>query len=390
MLKKLLTGVAGISFLSLSVLQADDGDGSWDCGSGFFVDAEYLYWKLQNSPKVVPLVVEGPVVPFGSPILGVPGTEVVLGGESIHNKWRSGGRFALGYWFDDQHSFGLEADYFFLAKTSKRYTVSSDGAVGSPFLAVPFFDVTTNLESSVALALPGSYSGTATLKDTNRMQGAELNALTTIRSSCNVSFDLLLGFRYWNFVDHLSFDTSTPFVTPPIDIYKTKDKFHVKNNFYGGQIGAKLDYIWDWFFFDLKGKVALGGVCQESSIHGSLFTNDFDGFGTALTYPGGYFALPTNIGNHKHTRFSVIPEANADIGLQFADCFRIKVGYTFLYASNVLWASKQVNRHINPTQSAIIENTATPVLVGPADPKGTLKTHGLWVQGASAGIEFQF
>ncbi len=362
---------------------------SEDCTKQFWADADYLYWKLKDSPKVIPLVVEGPEVADGSPVLGQPGTKIVLGGKKIHNPWRSGGRFALGYWFDGQERIGIEGNYFFLPRRTKKQSVSSNG---TPFLTIPYFNVNTGQESSSSIASSlGEYAGTASLKNSNTMQGAELNLLTMVIRSCSLHFGLLAGFEYWNFIEHLSFDTNSPYVPPhTLDVYKTKEKFHVKNNFYGGQIGAMLDYVYKRFFFNLKGKIALGGMCQTSSIQGHLYTNDFDGFNAVQTFQGGYFALPSNIGSHKQTRFSVIPQAMINLGCQVVDSFRLQVGYTFLYATNVLWASKQLNRNLNPTQSALLEFTPDPVLTGKPLPTGSPKTESLWVQGMNIGFELRF
>lgn len=361
------------------------------CASRFWGEAEYLYWKVKNSPIPVPLLVEGPVVPGGSPVLDLPDTKILLGDEHIKTKWRSGGRFTVGYWFNDSHCFGAEASYFFLAKDSKKQSASSDGSIGSPFLTIPFFDIVTSQESSTTVARPGVFQGKATLKLTNYMQGGELNALTSIPYGCTMNFGLLAGFRYWNFVEHLSFDTDSPFVPPlPLDIFQTEDKFHVRNNFYGGQIGAKLDYLCNKFFLNIKGKVALGAMYQKLDIHGNLLTNDFNNFGEPQSFPGGYLALPTNIGQHRRTRFSVIPEANINLGYQVTDCLRLQIGYNFIYVTNVLWAGKQIDRKINPSQSSAIDDTPTPILVGEERPKAKLKNGNLWVQGVSAGLEFSF
>jgi hypothetical protein len=361
------------------------------CTKRFWADADYLYWKLKDSPKIIPLVVEGPIVSDGTPVLGQPGTEIILGNKKIKNSWRSGGRFALGYWFDEKQQIGIEGNYFFLPRRTKKQSVSSNGSLGSAFLTIPYFDVNTNQESSFGIAHPGQYSGKAVLKNSNTMQGAELNFLTTIITSCSLHFGVLAGFSYWNFVEHLSFNTSSPFVPPrPSDVFKSREKFSVRNNFYGGQIGAMFDYVYRKFFLNLKTKIALGGLCETANIHGTFYTNDFDGFHAVQSFQGTYFALPSNTGSHKQTRFSVIPQGLINVGCQVIDSFRLQFGYTFLYATNVLWASKQLNRNINPTQSSLIEETPNPTLIGKPLPTGSPRTDNLWIQGINLGFELRF
>ncbi len=390
MLEKYLLSIFSFAaaFMALSPLQAQMYTDACDdfsccdpcstCQNRFWLEADYLYWQVQNSPKVIPLVIEQPVVngPF----------DVVLGGKKIRNDWHSGARFALGGWFDECKSLGVEIDYFFLGKNSKHSDVASD-ANGSPRLRVPYFDVTTDLPASSALATPGVFRGAASLKTSNRMQGAELNIVKTIPSTDCSNFKVLAGFRYWNFEDDLTFSVNSPLVVIPT-VYNYRDKFRTQNNFYGGQIGACFERNFSCFFFDVKGKVALGAMRQKSIIEGRFQTNEFTG--SVETFAGGFFALPTNIGHHKKTRFSVIPELNLNVGCHITDNLRIHLGYSVIYASKVLRASKQMSKRINPTQSANIEFTPTPVLVGEASPKAELRSTGLWAQGLNVGLDFTF
>lgn len=400
MLKRVMAVIVGISFLLSLDLKAECSlfqrnpyphfGEPCDFFENFWFGAEYLGWKIQDSPKVIPLVVQGPIVPSGSPVLDQPRTKVILGDEKIKNTWSSGGRFTLGYWFDEKCALGFETNYFFLLERSKTRSVFSDGSLGSHFFTVPFFDANTEEESSVTIALPGSFSGRAKLKFANFMQGAELNLVKTMPYKI-LTVGFIAGFRYLNYTERLSFDTNSPFVPPnPTDIYQTEDKFRTTNNFYGAQVGAQLDYNYCGFWFNVKGKVAIGAMCQTADIHGQLLTNDFDGFLLPEVFRGGYFALPTNIGHHNCTNFSVVPEANINIAYNVCDAFLLKVGYTFLYATKVLRAAKQMDRNINPTQSVEIENTPDPVLVGGRSPKRTLRTSSLWVQGINIGIGYTF
>jgi len=344
-----------------------------------WVNADYLYWKIKDSPEPVPLVVEQPVV--NGP------AETILGRKEIDTDWRSGARFALGYWFDNSQCLGIEANYFFLGQQAKKHTVSSDEN-GSPRLRVPYFNVTTGEEDSSALATPDLYRGTGVLKLNNRMQGAELNVLMILPTSdCAMHLGFLIGLRYWNFDENLKFFANSPIISPP-SIYNYYDKFNVQNNFYGGQIGADFEYSYCSFFLNIKGKLALGGLCKETTINGRFQTNEFTG--ATEKFAGGFFALPTNIGRHRKTRFSVLPEVDLNIGYQVTDCLSVQLGYSILYVTDVIYAGKQIDRNINPSQSANIDFTPTPNLVGEPSPKAKMRTEGLWAQGFNAGLEFKF
>lgn len=400
MFNKILKSVLAFSLFLATQMQAQycENENFMDCDScddsccaeRFWADAEYLYWKIKDSPKSIPLVTKGSTF---APVLGSPGTTLVLGDKHIDNKWRSGGRFALGLWFDDACCYGVEASYFFLPTESKHKTVSTTGLPGSPFLGVPFLDVLDNSESTYGLSFNGAYSGLGSFKVKNRMQAAELNGLISLYDQCSFKMDLLIGFLYWNFQEKATFFTDSPFIDLPDDIFNSTDEFKAKNNFYGGQIGFGLDYSPNCFFINVKGKVALGADCGKVDIHGHFRTNEFNtvfGEGPAQTIRGGIFALPTNIGNHSKTFFCAIPEVNVNTGYQLFRFLKLQVGYTFIYVSKALWATNQIDRNLNPTQSPTLENTPTPVLVGEARPRPFHKTSSLWVQGLNAGLVFTF
>ena len=379
-----------LPFLLLAPLHAEDFSCN-SCTQQFWLSGDYLYWWIKDSPAPIPLVTEGPVVPNQTAVLGRPGTHLLLGGKEINNRGRSGGRFGAGYWFDSDRVFGLEARYLFLSHRSKTKSVYSNGQSNSPFLALLFFDAERSSESSTRIALLGVFSGRATLKVENWMQDAELNGSFKVFNRCDC-FDLkiLLGFLWWNFNENLTFKTSSPFVIPPIDIFQTKDRFRAHNNFYGGQVGLTAEYLWNRFSLQVRGQIALGAMRGKLLIKGQLVTNDFDNNGAAEKFPAGYLALSTNEGHHHRTRFSVIPQVNADIGYDLANWTSIHIGYTFLYATEVMWASNQIDRQINPSQSPAISGNPSTTVVGVSRPKALFKTKSFWAQGLNVGLQFQF
>lgn len=405
------TAVLGLAalFANSATVQADNYDGYYSdtccaqpcyynscCCDCFWGDAEFLYWKIQDSPQPVPLAFESPNLPSS---LDDPSAHIVLGGNKIKTDWSPGARFALGGWLDSCRTLGVEASYFILPYQSKKHTVHGSGDIGEEFLFVPFFDVFNNIESATLVAgpfpsFPGPIDGSVSRKLRNRMQGAELNGIWALPTCvCALNIDLIAGFRWWNFDESFTFKTDSTFQAIPTSIFKTKDKFAAQNNFYGGQIGIGLNYNCDCFFANVIGKVALGENYYQLNIHGNLLTNQFppDPFAkNSDEFEGGIFAQGTNIGKHKKNQFCVIPEVEANFGWQVTECFRVKVGYTFLWASKVLRPAKQIDRNINPTQSVAITHNPFAELIGTPAPKALSKTNSLWVQGVSAGIDFSF
>jgi hypothetical protein len=105
----------------------------------WWVSAEYLAWWIKDS-HVPTTMFPGPLstlstqslpINLGSTGLSVPaqpGSLALFGREDVDNEERSGGRFSAGYWFDDDHVFGLEASYFFLGSRSVRGHLASPPA----------------------------------------------------------------------------------------------------------------------------------------------------------------------------------------------------------------------------------------------------------------------
>jgi hypothetical protein len=96
--------------------------------SPFWIEADYLLWTVKGD-KLPALVSTG--------TLGVPGTGVLFGDAAVNDRWRSGGQIKAGYWFDPQHSWGIEGSFFGLQDVSTEVSAASNG---SPPLARPFFN----------------------------------------------------------------------------------------------------------------------------------------------------------------------------------------------------------------------------------------------------------
>lgn len=350
--------------------------------------AEYILWWIKDGPQQTPLVTNANLadaVPGG---LGQPGTFVVLGGNNVEYGGHSGGRFSAGAWLDDARLWGVEGSYLFLIGRPINQAVGSNGQAGSQTLAVPFFDV-LGVEASTPLALPGQFAGFATLSQSTQLQSAEINVIRQVAPNSSLRVELLTGFRYLYLREKLAFATSSPLLGTGTDLFTTRDEFTTCNNFYGCQIGGRSEYSSGPFFLNLAGKVAFGQVQQNVNVAGFLQTNDFNGGGTPQAFPGGYFALPSNIGVYKRYQFGVVPELNTNVGLQYRN-FRLFVGYTLLCTNAVVRPGKQIDRTINPTQSVAHSFDPNTVLDGPLRPAFNFNETTFWAQGINFGLEFRF
>jgi hypothetical protein len=347
--------------------------------AGLYGSAEYLLWWTKDSPAPVPLVTDD---------LFAPGTRVFLGGDDIDLGSRNGGRFTLGYQFNP--TWAAEMVGFFLSSASESRSVAGSGQAGAQALFIPFIDPTIPGENVTNLSLPGAFSGSATESLKSHMWGIELNAVRAMGPAGPLRWELLGGFRYLKLSEAYSFTTSSPDVGPgPVSVFNTSDVFDATNDFYGAQLGARVRYQAGPFTLSAAAKLALGLMHQHMDIAGSLVTNQFT-VPTVVTYAGGYFAQPTNIGSYSRNQFAVVPEASLNVGYRVTSWLSIIAGYTFLYASNVARPGEQIDRTVNPTQSPSFGGPVPTTLTGEARPRFKFEGSDFWAHGLSFGIALSF
>lgn len=156
-----------------------------------------------------------------------------------------------------------------------------------------------------------------------------------------------MGFRYADLEEKLTLVNSTTDLLFPSTTVLT-DQFGTRNQFYGGQLGGRVSWAGERFSVEASAKVALGATHQGS------ITQAGPGATTPGTFPGGFFAQPTNIERSTSDAFSVIPSVDLKVGYQITPRLRGTVGYDFLYWSNVVRPGDQIDRSINLTQSPVL------------------------------------
>ena len=130
---------------------------------------------------------------------------------------------------------------------------------------------------------------------------------------------------------------------------------------------------------------------QQLNFDGSLRTNDFNtpaGTGSARTFPGGYLALPSNMGEYHRTHFGVVPEVGLNLKYQLTQKLGVSLGYTALYLNSVVRPGEQIDRNVNGGQSSLYSGTPTPpgLQGGPAQPAPLFHTTDFWAQGINFGL----
>jgi hypothetical protein len=360
----------------------------WDtvgyCGypADFWFKSEFLLWGIKGT-KLPPLVTTSSAGSAG--LLGEPDTVVLFGGPAFEDKAFLGGRFTLGAWFNYPQSAGLEGSYFFLGEREVDFAAASDGSV---VLARPFSSAADGAPAASLIGFPGLFSGNVRVVADTSFQGADGNILCNLHCGCRGRADWLLGVRYLELWENLEVAEAvtvdgTGGVLANHQLF-TSDLFNARNRFYGAQIGLKGEWHRDRWFAAGSFKLALGVSNERVDVSGT--TRVVPPAEAAFVVPGGLLALGTNSGRHQRDEFAVVPELVLNVGYHVTDHFRLFVGYTFIYWSDVLRAAEQVNLSINPALLPLGPGGAGV----PAQPAFRFRETGFWAQGLNAGFEIKF
>jgi hypothetical protein len=382
------------------------GCGCWgNCcppGNRFYLSAEYLLWWMRGV-SLPPLVTAAnvpanpdPTVIYGA--LGQPGTTLLYGNNTVNNGPASGLRVMGGWWFGEDHCFGLELGGFFLGPQYSGFTASSNGGPGNLLLGRPFFNTATGapdreIVAGYQISNPANVAaGMVSVFTHSFLWGAQANARTNLCCGCNYYVDLLAGFLAVGLDESLTINENillpnggtfrgTP-VVPGTSI-AVSDHVATRNTFYGGQIGGDGEYRFGRWNLGLRSTIAFGTVHQVADIQG--FTTITAPGSPPQTLSGGLLALPSNIGHHSQNRFAVIPQVTATVGYQFTDHLRGFVGYNFLYWSTVLRPGNQLDTTVNP--NLIPPPTG---VTSPARPAFHFNGSDFWAQGIIFGLEYRW
>jgi hypothetical protein len=350
----------------------------------FWAEVDYLAWSVKGD-KLPPLVTSSPpgtLLPQAG-VLGIPGTSVLFGDSTVNDRWRSGLRAQIGYWFDPQKSRGLEGGAFGLEQVSTGFNAASGG---SPILARPFFDALANQQSASVVAFPGLVAGSVNISETSRLFGANALYRQQIGSWGAERLSALIGYRYLHSSDDLGISTSSTVTVingpiPAGTVLGVNDSFKTSSNFHGVDLGLIGEFTQGPWMLEWRAKVALGANFNNAEINGATAINTG---GVVTTLPGGLLALSSNSGNFSETRFAVVPELTLKAGYQFAPGWQVIGGYDLLYWTGVQRAGNSIDTTINP--NLVPPGTGS----GPQRPQFQFNSSPLLAQGFSAGVRYEF
>jgi len=294
-------------------------------------------------------------------------TEVPIGS---HN----GFRLSVGAWADTEQTWGVEASGYYLEERSFAFNNVADNQnseflFNTPFVQNTFTQVTTVVPGTPPITTTQNLLTTTTPiffvrqasnvlsgTESNQMWGGEINLRRTCFIFGGATVGGLAGFRYQDLREKLDVNTDFAFFNPNlnptrpdpvgsnlpdhIDIF-TRDAVHVRNNFYGTQVGGDIDLNLSRFFFNVRGKVALGVNHEAVNVGSTTTTSTFQTPGavpTVVPLPGGLLFSRFDVGNHNRNVFECVPELNVKAGFQCTNWLRIFAGYDLLYMTDVVRA----------------------------------------------------
>ncbi len=349
-------------------------------------DFEFLLWwpKPQPFPPLVTASRSG--VP---PVLGNPATSLLVAGHTFDNQPISGGRFTLGFSINSAETIGLEGSYFFLGSRTLKETIVSQNNPAAVALGLPYMNSATGQEDAFLIAAPGVSRGSVFVSSTNRVQGAEGNFVANLYDGLEVKLNGIVGYRFLQVNEGLAIADQRAQLGGAATYGPIYDGFDGHNQFNGGQLGLHADFTRGLVFCELTGKVAIGITSEVVKIDGAttIYTPMMGGV-SAQTYPGGVYALPSNMGSYKHDAFAVAPEAILRIGLKLGDMGRLFVGYNFLYLSDLARPGDQIDRTLNPVQIPALNPGGS--FTGADRPRVPYVRSDFWTQGLIIGLETRY
>lgn len=351
-------------------------------------DVEYIYWRAR-ADHLPPIVTTSPpgTPPNQAGVLGLPGTREVLGGP-VGDDWRHGLRGALGVWFNEAQTVGVQVGAFVVSDVDATARVES---IGSPILARPFTSALTGAPLSQLIAVPGLLGGSLGLNHSSSVNGFDAAFRGNLCCGQCYRIDALLGYRSLRLDDDLAIsETLTTGPSSPALLgvpagasVTSRDRFTTTNAFNGIQLGVAGEVRFlTVLFVSGSAKASLGWLDQGIDITGD----------TLATIPGqapvqnigGLYALSSNIGHFERTDAVIIPEATLNLGVQISRNLRLKAGYNFLYCNSVIRPGTVIDTTINP--ALIPPATATT----PARPAVRTDATEYYLHGLNAGLELRF
>lgn len=346
-------------------------------GEFFWTEFDFLLWRAKGG-KVPPLVA-GLAGPAATAVRLNTRDAFLVSDDRINGDLMPGFRIAAGMWLDKPHGTGVEAIYTDFLESD--HVATYFGAPGT-VLARPFVDATRGTPALFQLSTPnGVTQGVAQVRTTFDSDGFEVNMLRRGPAMIGEEMFWIVGVRYFGLDESLTVGAASQTVGMRAAAF---DSFATRNNFYGAQVGAKWNFTRNQLTVDLSTKWAIGGMGQEAVVQGGstvILPN-----GDRFDRPGGLLALGSNIGDYDRTKLALVHDMSLSVGYCVLPNVTIRLGYDFLWVTNVLRPGRQIDLAVNPTLLPF--NAAGPA--GALRPAYRFDGESFYMHGLSLGVAVQF
>lgn len=363
---------------------ANNGAAPAQDGRGW-VHSEYLFTWMRGH-VLPPLATTGaagtPRVSAG--ILGTNGTETLFG-DRLPSDLRAGLRIGAGYWFNPEHTLGLELGFMILENRAAIFSAASnDGTI----LARPYLDARDGSRQAVLVAFPGASNGSLDIRaGSGNFYEGHLGLTEKAYDVGWFRLNSLLGYRFYRHDENLRIQQSISPTSPniiPGTLVSTTDNFGVRNQFHGIDLGFRSQVLWREFTLEVLTKVAIGRLTRQIDIGGDQ-TISVPG-AAPLVQSGGVLALSSNSGTFHYDDWKTLPEAGVTLNWRIRPNLNARVGYTFMYLDSIARAADQIDVTINPN----LFPNGDPAKGGPNRPAFSAPRSYQWIQTLNFGVELTF
>lgn len=355
--------------------------------SRWWVRTDYLLWRITGFQ--VPVLISGSspgtdVADAG--VLGLPGTDVVYGGQTVNNDSLSGVRVSLGWHLDQERRKSIVLSYFNLGTITDEHRASG-GILARPFYSVDPAGIGQNAE---LVSFPGVLEGSIGASVSTSMQGGSAEVMQVLSQCCNRRIGLSAGYAYYSLSDDVVISDTKQTLDNSLGLaigtqIRERDQFATTNRYNGFTLGTNVMVCRNRWTLDLMMKMAMGQTRSKASLNGMTHVSVPTPTGVdTTTNPGGLLVLNSNTGSHELDQFAMIPQLGFDVGFYLTPRMSLHFGYDFIYWSRVARAGELIDTSVNLSQ------VAAGGLNGTAHPEFRWRFDDLAVHALDFGLTYRF
>lgn len=333
---------------------------------------------------------------------------VLYGGDNDILSGRLDGiRARFGWWFVNRPNLGIEGEYLTSGDNTETFDRLSDGSVGNR-LYRPFFNVVTGLNDVSIVAEQGTNTpnGRVRIDSSSEFQGVAVRFKRFLccnsSSACSLllgrevpvqsRLEATLGWRYYQLGESLLMNENKT-QRGGDGVFRTfniTDSFETLNQFNGVELGVHWQGRRGYWTLDTLMRVSIGNMRQRVDIMGQTLVDGAILGSFAGGNPGGVLAVEPNASGTPYIRdeLGISPELGAALRYQLTQRLELKVGYSFMYLSNVVRPGEQIDFDVDPNwfPQSVVYN-------GPNrrnSPSFAFNDTGYYIHGLTLGGEYRW